>query len=106
MTATGAVAATPIETGSSGELPEGFSQLASARVVFLDVYFGGRKVTESLAEIRPGTLRFRTPSDLLAKLPNVIGAPELAAALSAGLPTNSDSVCSQSNANRCGVITP
>lgn len=88
------------------ETPEGFRELASSRQVFVDVYFGDRKITEALAVIRPGTLEFRSPGEILAKLPDVTTAPELAASLSGELSTNSQAVCSQSNAGSCGVISP
>ena len=88
------------------EVPEGFNQLASSRAVYLDVYFGDRKVAEMSAVTRPGWLRFRRPGDLLAKLPDVIATPEVTAALADELATNSAAVCSQSNAGACGVVSP
>src|SRR6478735_1345492 len=90
----------------STETPEGFDRLASPRPVFLDVYVGDRKVAETVAVARPGALRFRSPADLLSKVPDLIGAPEVEAALAAELPTNSEAVCSASNAGSCGVIAP
>src|SRR5690349_21536378 len=91
---------------TSPELPDGFGQLASSRVVFVDLYYGGRKIGEAFAVFRPGSLRFRSPGEVLAKLPDVIKAPELIASLAGELPTGSEAVCSQSNAGNCGVISP
>jgi hypothetical protein len=91
---------------SSPEIPEGFGQLAGSHPVFLDVYFGGRKVTETFAVTHPGVLRFRTPGDVLAKLPDVIASPDVTAALAGDFSTNSEAICSQSNAGNCGVISP
>lgn len=90
----------------STETPEGFGQLASSRVVFLDVYFGDRKVAETFALTQPGYLRFRSPGEVLSKIPDLIPSAEVTNALAGELATNSDAVCSQSNANRCGAITP
>lgn len=87
-------------------MPEGFGELASSRAVLVDVYFGGRKVTEALAVARPGFLRFRAPGDLLAKLGDVTATPELTAALAGDLPTNSEHVCAETNVGDCGMIAP
>lgn len=86
--------------------PPGFSELESPRVTLVDVYFGDRKVGEGSATTRPGFLRFRSPTELIAKLPQVIAAPELTSALGADLPTNSQAVCSASNMTNCGVLSP
>src|SRR5579884_277683 len=100
------VAATTAAATISAETPEGFSELASSRTVFLDVYFGDRKIGETFAVSRPGFLRFRAPGNLLSKLPDVIATPELTAALAEELPTNSQAVCSQTNRGSCGTISP
>ena len=87
-------------------VPAGFDELASARVTMVDVYFGGRKVGEALAEIEPGALKFRSPSELLSRIPDVTSSPSLLAALHAKLPTNSGAVCSAGSAGDCGVLEP
>jgi len=89
---------------SSG-IPEGFDELATSREVFVDVYFGGRKVGEALAVTRPGYLRFKSPGVLLT-LPDVIQAPQLTSTLSGELPVNGQAICSQSNAGQCGTLEP
>jgi len=99
-------AASGAATLTSPEIPEGFGQLASARPVLVDVYFGDRKIAETLAISRPGSLRLRSPDDVLSKLPEIIPTPELAAALAGELSTNSEAVCTSSNAGRCGTIDP
>jgi Mat/Ecp fimbriae outer membrane usher protein len=86
--------------------PPGFEELTGSRVTLVDVYFGGRKVGETLAVTEPGLLRFQSPREVLAKLPDVIPAPEVNAAFTAQLPTNSRAVCSVSNAGDCGVLNP
>ena len=87
-------------------VPAGFDELATARVTMVDVYFGGRKVGEALAEVEPGSLRFRSPSELLSKIPDVASSAVLLAALHAKLPTNGGAVCGAGNANDCGLLTP
>ena len=105
MSAPGAALAGTAALASAGP-PPGFDQLASSRVVFVDVYYGGRKVTETSAVTRPGTLRFRSPHEILSRLPDVIDTPQLTADLAGDLPTNSESACSRSNAGDCGQISP
>lgn len=86
--------------------PPGFDNLSSDRVTLVDVYFGDRKVAEALAVIGPGRLTFKSPSEVIAKVPDLIAAPELQSALASTLPTHSDLACSMSNAGDCGVISP
>ncbi|MFL6786662.1 MAG: TcfC E-set like domain-containing protein, partial [Sphingomicrobium sp.] len=101
-----AVAATSNVSLSTTGTPPGFSELESAHEALVDVYFGGRKLGEALATTRPGLLRFRSPRDVLASLPRVISSPEITAAFGAELPTNSNAVCSSTNADHCGIIQP
>jgi hypothetical protein len=79
---------------AAAAIPVGFDELASSRITLVDVYFGGRKVIETLALTQPGSLKLRSPGDVLAKLPQVIVTPELSSALAGELPTNSGSVSS------------
>ena len=74
----GAARATISATGT----PDGFAELATARPTLVDLYFGNRKVGEALADTQPGLLKFRSPSDVLAKLPQVIVTPDLTSRLS------------------------
>lgn len=101
----------PARAASAGiafasEAPPGFAGLAAPREALVDIYFGGRKVGEALALTGPGRLRLRSPDEVLARLPDLIGTPEVRAALSADLPTNGQAVCSVSNSGDCGVIAP
>lgn len=86
--------------------PPGFTELAAPRVVLVDVYFSGRKVAEALAAAEPGKLRFRSPTELLSKIPDIIDSPELGAALAGELPTNADRRCALSNREDCGLLRP
>ena len=51
--------------------PPGFTEIASPREALVDVYFGGEKIAEALIETKPGSIRFRTPSEIIAKLPRL-----------------------------------
>jgi hypothetical protein len=86
--------------------PEGFTEIASPKVMLVDVYYGGRKIAETLALVRPGILQFRSPDEIVAKLPDAIESAELRAAIAGELPTNTDATCSMSNMTRCGSIEP
>lgn len=94
-----------VTLGESG-IPEGFGELAGTRMVMVDLYYGDRKIGETLAVTRPGFVRFRAPGEVLAALPGIIASPALSAALSGDLPANSSAACAQSNAGDCGVLRP
>lgn len=100
-----ALAAENVELATAGT-PAGFGAIAASRETLVDIYFGDRKVGEALAIIAPGSLRFKTPSNILAMVPQAVPSPELQAALTDELATNSDAVCSLSNSSECGVIAP
>lgn len=93
-------------THLAAEPPPGFDELASSHMILLDVYFGGTKIAESLAEVRPGTLRFRNSGEIIEKIPQAIVTPELRAAIDEELATHSDLACAPSNAGSCGLLKP
>jgi outer membrane usher protein FimD/PapC len=103
--AAGAAATGGAELDARGT-PPGFDALAAPRVTLVDVYFGGRKIGETLADTQPGSLRFRTPAEVLAMLPDVIAAPALASSLAKDLPTNSSALCSLAKTTGCGILAP
>ena len=86
--------------------PPGFTEIASPREALVDVYFGGEKIAEALIETKPGSIRFRTPSEIIAKLPPLAAASEVEAALAADLPSNAGQVCLKTNAGSCGSLSP
>jgi hypothetical protein len=86
--------------------PEGFEELARPREIFLDVHYGGQKVGEALAVVRPGFLQFRDPVRLAALIPSALDPAQLASAFSGELQTNSALVCGTSNSTNCGTLTP
>ena len=86
--------------------PDGFSELAGERVSLVDLYYGGRRIGDAVAQVRPGKLRFRNPDEVAAKLPSIGEAPELKTILAGELVTNADAVCSLSNMTGCGKIRP
>ncbi len=91
---------------STAGTPAGFAELASARVTMVDVYFGGRKIAETLVTSKPGSLQFRSPGDVFGALPQLIVSPDVTSALALELSTNSAAICRDSNARNCGSLTP
>jgi hypothetical protein len=98
-------ATTNVELATSGT-PAGFDDLERPREALVDLYFGGRKLGEVLVVTRPGSLRFRSPDDIIGKIPELIPSADLASALSAELPANSGSVCRGGAAEGCGSLAP
>lgn len=86
--------------------PSGFDALAQPREIAADIYFGGQKVGEATAIVRPGFLRFKEPANVAALVPNLVDPEGLVAALSGDLPSNSNLVCTDGNRNACGVLSP
>lgn len=86
--------------------PPGFENLEAPREVLVDLYFGGRKIGDAFATAGGGTLRFRDPQAVVSKIPNVKSDPAVLSALTGELPTNSDQVCSKTNAGHCGSMSP
>jgi hypothetical protein len=87
-------------------IPPGFNELARQRDVLVDIYFGGRKVGEARALVRPGYLKITDPDKLLAILPNIDPTAELSATLSDELPTNAGLVCPEGISKDCGTLSP
>jgi hypothetical protein len=86
--------------------PPGFEDLASDRELLLDVYYGGRKVGQARATIRPGQLVFADPGEVAGLVPNVASLPELSRALGGPLKANSDRTCGLSRPEGCGTLDP
>ena len=101
-----AVAQTSNATFEAVGTPSGFGELAAPRITLVDVYFGDQKIAETFAVTQPGRLRFRSPGEILAKLPEAIAAPELSSAFADELPTNAQAACSGSISKDCGVLSP
>lgn len=108
MFPTGAWAARSAEKVNiaTGGIPDGFAQLAREHEALLDLYFGGRKIGEARALVRPGHLKFKNPEQVLALIPNALVSPELSGAISGDLPSNSGLVCPEGSSIDCGLLSP
>lgn len=105
LVSSSALATSTVSLQSSGP-PPGFEELEQPREVLVDLYFGDRKIGEALATAKLGSLRFRNPQEVIARIPNLKPSPDLLRALAGDLPTNSKLVCSKSNAAHCGSMIP
>jgi hypothetical protein len=87
-------------------VPSGFEELAGPREIVVDIYFGGQKLGEVPATVRPGSLEFRDPAGVARLVPNALDVGRLAGFLSGALPANSGLVCPDASSNACGVLEP
>jgi hypothetical protein len=85
--------------------PPGFDDLAQPREILVDVYFGGKKVGDAIAVARPGFLQFRDPRKVVALIPNLANAADLANAYTGDLPAHADLVCGEMNNHQCGQLS-
>ncbi len=86
--------------------PEGFEELAIDRQILVDVYFGGSKVGETLATVKPGFLSFFAPESVVALVPAASSDPALLNALKAPLAVNAGRVCNTLEKRSCGSLSP
>ena len=104
-------AASAAETSSAAGIqsvgvPSGFGELTREHEMLVDIYFGGRKIGEARAIVRPGSLRFVDPAQLLSEVPNLDAAAELSEALAGELATNAGLVCPEGASRNCGELSP
>lgn len=104
-------AASAAETSSAAGIqsvgvPSGFGELTREHEMLVDIYFGGRKIGEARAIVRPGSLRFVDPAQLLSEVPNLDAAAELSEALAGELGTNAGLVCPEGASRNCGELSP
>ena len=101
---------TPARASDVGSLtasaPAGFEELTSERDVVLDAYFGGRKLGEVRAAIRPGIVTFKDPQSLARLIPDVALLPQLVAGLSGPMPANVSLACGPVRHEGCGALQP
>lgn len=98
----------PAAAGSSliVSAPVGFDDLTAERHVLLDVYYGGKKLGEVRAAIKPGFVTFQDPRSLAELIPEVASMPQLVAGLSGPMPANVSLACGPARHDGCGVLQP
>jgi hypothetical protein len=88
------------------EAPDGFSDLAGARDLLVDLYVGGRRVGEARVTVSESSVRFQDPRSVAATIPNLSDPAAVEAAIGDSLPANLALVCSPMNAGQCGKLQP
>lgn len=86
--------------------PEGFEDLESDRRLLLDVRFGGKKIGQALATIRPGALKFDEPGEVARLIPEVLSPDAVGRALAGFLPSNTALLCGPDRRANCGTLQP
>lgn len=101
-----AVAARASDLGSfAASAPEGFEELTIEREVMLDAYFGGKKLGEVRAAIRPGFVTFNDPNALADLIPGVALLPLVKASLTGPMPANASLACGPTRHEGCGTLS-
>ena len=90
--------------GFTASAPEGFETLVAGRQMVLDVYFGGRKVGEASATVRPGFLTFDDPTAVAALILDAVRPEELASSLTGELVGNVALACGVARREGCGQL--
>jgi len=102
LTRAAAATAFILETGT----PAGFEDLAEARPLVVDVFYGGRPLGTATATVDPASVTFDAPEALIQLLPTTLAPERLMAALSQPLPRNASRVCRSASQSGCGYLTP
>lgn len=89
-------------------VPAGFEDLSGPQQALVDVYFGDRKLGQTMIVHRPGSVRFEEPDRLIALLPELAEPAIIRASLAAeDLPSNAHKVCMPgANPAECGRLMP
>jgi hypothetical protein len=90
----------------SSYVPPGFEDLLEPQQTQVDVYYGNAFVVSLLASYTPTEIEFMQPELIVDRIPDLLSAPAILAALTSALPTNSQLVCLRDNQTGCGSITP
>ncbi len=87
-------------------VPPGFEDLLAPRKTLADVYYGGRLLGALPIIYAPGTLRFTSPEQLTALIPDLISPRVVTAALSVELDSHAQRVCLYDGQEGCGRLEP
>ena len=88
------------------EVPTEFAALERPRELLVDLYFGSKKIGETWIVARPGSFRFRDPSEVLKLVPDLKPTPQLAEGLAGDLDTHAGVACAEGQTQGCGRLEP
>jgi hypothetical protein len=87
--------------------PRDFQLLETERQLIVDVYYGGRKLTEATVTVRGGDVRFDQPAQFVGLIPGLLSPKQVQGHLAGYLPGNAALVCGAFSATGdCGALTP
>ena len=87
-------------------VPAGFEAWEEPQTTAVDLYYGGRFRTTTLAEYTLEEVRFLNPEEVAEAVPTLHDPEALADYLSRPLPPNSDRVCVEPDEAGCGYLEP
>ena len=72
----------------------------------VDVYMGGRLLTNAQATFTPDTIQFHDPQNLVSKIPALLDPQAVTAVFSKKIPANQEMRCFHKRQQNCGVLYP
>ena len=86
--------------------PPGFERFLEPQLTAIDLYYGGKLLTTTLAEYTPETIELLKPEKVASMVPSLAEPEMLVERLSQPLPHNADKVCVRPNQPLCGRLSP
>lgn len=89
--------------------PEGFEELTAPQSTVVDIYFGGKKITETMVTFSPDQFIFTNPQELIKTIPRLKETEHntIVTALKTNLAQNTQLICQRPNQpTNCGTLKP
>lgn len=94
----------PAVVAESAAVPAGFEFLLEPQTTLVDVYYGGQYLLSTMATYSPGEIRFENPSEVVARLPNLLDRDRTLEGLSKLLAANEGLLCQANQRSNCGRL--
>ncbi len=89
-----------------GAVPAGFEALFEEQETLVDVYFGDRFLTTSLARFTPDQITLLEPADVVDKIPDLLDSASILEQLSQAQISNQEMRCYYKGQDNCGTLQP
>lgn len=86
--------------------PPGFEDLVQEQTTEIDVFYGDKKVGNTIATFTPDSIELSYPEEVASLIPHLIDATVITTALTGPLNTNAGEVCLSELQRECGIIEP
>lgn len=86
--------------------PEGFEDMSTAQLTHVDVYFGGQRIVSTMATFDSLSIQFRDPASIVRSIPQISHPQAVISAISGLLALHSEDICSDEQAQDCGILSP